>query len=286
MPSTAPSVFPERRACCRVTPVRLAAPSAAAMPTELAHLVHPELPARMALMEPLALLAHKEPRVSPETCQPSTTITNASAAIALMAHLAHPANPERREPQDPTEDLDQPATTPRTAHLDNPAQLEMVARLDPKAKTARLAHLARTEAKAARANLDPLAQPAQPDPRATMAHLAHSRRMESKDALDPLAQLERLDQPDRMETLDPLVPMDHPARMPLTALAPNVPTRRRRKCTETHHIIDHFCNVKAKIALIVSPRLAAGPITTAAATLAPVIFACSMRIVSIQKSLL
>jgi len=286
MPSTAPSVFPERRACCRVTPVRLAAPSAAAMPTELAHLVHQELPARMALMEPLALLAHKEPRVSPETCLPSTTITNASAAIALMAHLAHPANPERREPQDPTEDLDQQATTPRTAHLDNPAQLEMVARLDPKAKTARLAHLARTEAKAARANLDPLAQPAQPDPRATMAHLAHSRRMESKDALDPLAQLERLDQLDRMETLDPLVPMDHPARMPLTALAPNVPTRRRRKCTETHHIIDHFCNVKAKIALIVSPRLAVSSITTAAATLAPVIFACSMRIVSIQKSLL
>jgi hypothetical protein len=285
MPSTAPSAFPERRACCRVTSVRLA-PSAAAMATELAHLVHPELPASLAQMEPLALLAHKEPRVCPETCQPSTTITNASAAIAPMAHLAHPANLERREPQDPTEDLDQPATTPRTANLDHPAHLAMVARLDPKAPPVLLAHLARTEAKAARANLDPLDPPAQPDPRATMAHLAHSPRMENKDALDPLAQLERPAQPDRMETPDPLVPMDHPARMPLTALAPNVPTRRRHKCTEAHPIIDHFCNVKAKIALIVSPRLAVGSITTAAATLAPVIFACSMRIVSIQKSLL
>ncbi len=46
-------------------------------------------------MEPLVLLAHKEARVCRDTCQPSTTIMTASAAIAPMAHLVHPANPER-----------------------------------------------------------------------------------------------------------------------------------------------------------------------------------------------
>jgi hypothetical protein len=202
-----------------------------------------------------------------------------------MAHPAHLVQPESVEPQDPTEALAQLATTPRTAHPDPKAQPAMLARLDPKAPLELLAHPARTAAKAARANLDQLAQPAQPDPRATTAHPAHKPRMESKDAPDPPAQLERSDLPDRTETPDPLVPMDHLARMPPTALAPSVPARRRRrhKPIQTLRITDHLCNVKVKIAIIVLPRLAVDSITTAATT---VIFACSMRIVSIQRSLL
>lgn len=283
MPSTAPSVFPERP-CCPVTSAR-PVDSATATATARAQLAQPDPPERLALMVPLALLAHKEQKVCPDICQPSTTTTSASAALAPMDHLAHPAPAERREPQELQAQLAHPATAVRTAHPDQPAQLAMLAKLEPKAPPAPLAQPARTAKQAARANLDPLAHPAQPDPRATTAPLAHSRRMDSKDAPDPPAQPERWAQPDRTETPDPLVPMDHPARMPPIALAPDVPTRRRLKCIQTRRITDHLCNVKAKIASFVSSRLAVESITTAA-TSASVIFACSMQIVSIQRSLL